>query len=107
MVRELTGPMGDAAIIIFLNRHNIKLPSFSIVQLSKIIRKVPFVQWIVISSQLIRGWTISVYKMLSHKGDIPTTLLQTKTQGPQKRSGRKMLRAGGWVGPSGNGALWT
>lgn len=30
MVRELTGPTDDAAIIIFLNRQNIKLPSFSI-----------------------------------------------------------------------------
>lgn len=108
MVRELTGPTGDTDIIIFLNRHNIKLPSFSIEgQLSEIIRKVPFAQWIVISSQLVRGQAISVYEMPSHKGDISTTLLQTKTQGPQRRSGRKMLRARGWVGPSGNGAFWT
>lgn len=60
-----------------------------------------------ISSQLVRGQTISVYEMLSHKGDISTTLLQTKAQGSQRRRGRKILRARGWVGPSGNSALWT
>lgn len=107
MVRELTGTTGDAAIIIFLNRQNIKLPSFSIDSATlKDYQKSSFCA--VDSDQLTTGQrTISVYEMLSHKGEISTTLLQTKAQGPQRRRGRKILRARGWVGPSRNRALWT